>query len=216
MSPRANFRRTMKRVEALLHLNRTLQGRGRPPAEIHDLLRAAVVLALGALDALVADLIADAVPAAAKAGNIGDRVEGWVRERPRDFVSLLSHRDPHRALADLVRSRMANMTLQRAAAIEETLSSVLKLSVSWEAAAKKLDTNTTAEQVKQRLDAFVARRNQIAHTGDAQTGRAALASISRDWVEAGVRNVAAIGEAVCDVVARAYGPKLGRPRNKKS
>ena len=102
MSPRANFRRTMKRVEALLHLNKTLQGKGKPSVEIHDLLRAAVVLALGALDALVADLIAGAVPAAAKKGRIGDRVEGWVKEKPADFVRLLSDPDPH-WLANLVR-----------------------------------------------------------------------------------------------------------------
>ena len=106
------------------------------------------------------------------------------------------------------------MTLQRAAAIEETLYAVLKLETPWGAAAKRIGAGTTGADVKDRLDAFVARRNLIAHSGDVQPGKAALAGITREWVMSGVRNVSAIGEAACDAVAKEYGPKRGKPKEK--
>ena len=213
MSPRANFRRTMTRVQSLIRLNRNLQRRGRPPKENQDLLRATVVLSLGALDAVVADVIVDAVPAAAKLAKIGQQIQKWIEEKPEEVLLLFTDADPAHALAGFTRDRLADMTLQYAAAIDRTLRETIQLKSPWAVAGRKV--GLTPKEIKDELDGFVARRNDIAHRGDVVKGGTALQAITLKWVEDRIGYVSAIGEDISDIATKAYGPKRGRPKAKK-
>ncbi len=207
---KSNFRRSMKRAQGLVELNRQLSQRGRPSRELHDVLRGAIVLALASLDALVADVIVEAIPAASRAGKLGKRVEGWVKEEPDRFLDLLRAPDPHRALGESVKSKLAGVTFQRAQMIEDNLRNIIGVELSWEKAGESETPRLDADEIKERLNKVVDRRNEIAHKGD--TKGSALTSISRSWVESNVELVSRVGTMIGDSVSDVYGPKRGRPR----
>ena len=96
--------------------------------------------------------------------------------------------------------------------IEDNLRAVLDIQPPWASAAKNAGDSMNATQLKEQLDEFSDRRNQIAHKGDVKPGTKSPETISRDWVERQVRYVWAMGEAICDELAKAYGPKRGRPK----
>lgn len=195
----------------LVELNRTLSARGRPLRELQDVLRGAVVLGLGSLDAMVADAIVQAVPSAARKAKLGKRVQGWVKGDPDAFLTLFARADPHRELAEMVREELALVTFQRTATIEDYLRAVLDVEVPWDDATNKAGVDGTAAAYRKELDLFVGRRNQIAHKGDVRSG-AAPEGIHREWVETNLGRVSALGETICDAVNKAYGPRRGRPR----
>jgi len=212
MNARRNFRRTRDRVNRLIQLNRRLSARGRPLQENSDVLRAAVVLCLGALDALVVDSIVEAIPEASKRGKLGERVAGWLEKDGGQALKILAHPNPHRAMAEFVAEKLSLTTFQRTAIIEDNLKAVLGIQPPWASAAKNAEDSMNATQLREQLDQFSDRRNQIAHKGDVKTGSRAPETISRDWVERQVRYVWATGEAICDEIAKVYGPKRGRPK----
>lgn len=207
-----NFRRTKDRVNRLINLNKRLSSRGRPRREHSDVLRAAVVLSLGALDALVADAIVEAVPEASRKGTLGQRVADWLEKDGRQALSMMAHPNPHRALADFVAEKLSATTLQRAAVIEDNLRAILDAGPPWAVAAKRVGDNVTEAQLKRYLDQVSDRRNEIVHKGDVKTGTKAPESIARDWVERHVSYIWETGEAICAVIAKRYGPKRGRPK----
>lgn len=208
----SNFRRTRERVGRLIALNKRLSSRGRPRREQSDILRAAVVLCLGALDALVADAIVEAVPEALKRGKLGERVAVWLEKDGAEALKMLAHSSPHRAIADFIAEKLSDTTFQRTAVIEDNLKAVLGIGPPWNSAAKRCGIG--AEQLKEYLNQFSDRRNQIAHKGDVKTGTKAPETIHRDWVQGHVEYVWATGEAICDEIAKVYGPKRGRPKSK--
>jgi hypothetical protein len=169
-------------------------------------------LCLGALDALVADAIVEAVPEALKREKLGERVAGWLEKDGVRALNILAHSSPHRAMADFVAEKLSGMTFQRTAMIEDNLEAILGIGPPWDSAAKRCDID--ANQLKEYLNQFSDRRNQIAHKGDLKTGTKAPETISRDWVERHVEYVWTTGEAICDDIAQAYGPKRGRPKRK--
>jgi len=215
MNARSNFRRTRDRVNRLIQLNRRLSARGRPLQENSDVLRAAVVLCLGALDALVVDAIVEAIPEASKRGNLGKRVADWLEKDGMEALKILAHPNPHKAIAEFVAEKLSGTTLQRTAMIEDNLRAVLDIQPPWASAAKNAGDSMNATQLKEQLDEFSDRRNQIVHKGDIRTGTRAPETITREWVERHVRYVWETGEAICDEIARVYGPKRGRPKSSK-
>lgn len=73
----------------------------------------------------------------------------------------------------------------------------------WERAAQALsnaDKQWTADEVKQRLDEFIRRRNRIVHNGDLREQRPTTQPIRRDYVTEAARVIRAAGEAVNAVV----------------
>ena len=207
-----NFRRTKDRVNRLINLNRRLSSRGRPRREHSDVLRAAIVLSLGALDALVADAIIEAVPEASKKGTVGQRVADWLEKDGRQALSMMAHSNPHRALADFVAEKLSVTTLQRPATIEDNLRAILDVEAPWSMAARKIGGNVTEAHLKSSLEQISDRRNQIVHKGDVKTGTKAPEAIGRDWVERHVSYIWETGEAICTMIAKRYGPKRGRPK----
>jgi len=70
----AIFLRSMRRGRNLLALHRQVHGiRGRPPQHLADVLRGALVLCVGALDALVLECVLGAIPTLAQKGQLGSQ-----------------------------------------------------------------------------------------------------------------------------------------------
>ncbi len=198
-----SFERTLTRVDALLALHSQLHGtRGRPQQHVSDLLRGALVLTMAALDAVVLDAVVASIPDLARQGRGGNNLKKWIDEDPHGAIACFAAPDPHAALAELCRSRLGNLTLQRAEMIEGVLRDTVGCNAPWDHTAKLLSTKrkqVRAADVKRELTTYVERRNRIAHDGDrAPSGR--TTPIQRSFVSGALGLVRAVGTATCEVV----------------
>jgi hypothetical protein len=204
VAARQPFARSMRRVRGVLALHPTLHGtQGRPRQHVSDVLRGALVLAVGALDGLVLDAAIEAVAPVARADGLSSTFEKWVKEDPAGFWLALGAADRANALAEVGRGRLGSMTFQRAATIEGVLRDAAGCGAPWPAAAQRLSRTGVAwtpEQVRVELDAIVLRRHAIAHKGDVASGRRAT-PITLSYVAGAADIVEAVGLGVCDVVA---------------
>jgi hypothetical protein len=208
------FERTMERCDALVGLHRRIQesrGRGRPPQEMSDMLRGALVLAVAALDAVVLDSIVEAIPKLAMRGELGAEVAKKVTQV--ELLRCFGQADPHQALHDLCLTKYSAITFQKVEAIEANLCDSLGCEVPWPRAAERLKavgpvwdekalrTVTWNEKsVKHQLNEYVKRRNRIAHDGDRAEGAKRTSPITRGYVADAVRFLREVGMAVGDVV----------------
>jgi len=116
------------------------------------------------------------------------------------MVKALAEPDPQAELGALVRDKLARTTFQKSAMIESNLRDVLGVGEPWTAAALALTQSTdvewTAQDVREVLDAFMARRDRIAHSGDQKANSTGATTIQRPWVDRGVMVIEAVGEAV--------------------
>lgn len=163
------------------------------------------MLTMAALDALVVDSVVEAVPALAQKGELGPKVGKWIRENADGVLACFAETEPSQALAEIVRGELGSQTFQRASAIEGVLRDVLGVEGLWESAAKRLSTKDrtwSAEEVRNQLDVYVARRNRIAHDGDMQAGRrSATEPIQRRFVVSAIEVTRAVGESVVSSVS---------------
>jgi hypothetical protein len=192
-TPYETFEKSMRRVRGLLDLHPRLHGvRGRPAQHVSDVLRGALVLDVGALDALVLESVIAAIPAAADEGRLGPTVGKWVKDKPDAFLATLSQPAPKDALADLCRGELGQMTFQRSATIEGVLHDLIGCNPPWPVAAIELTaTGEVAwepDEVKDRLDEFVQRRHRIAHSADLRSDALAALPIRRGYVEEAERD----------------------------
>jgi len=204
--PLDNFTRSIQRVRRLLLLHQSLHGkRGRPQQQVSDVLRGATVLAAGALDGLVLEVVVAATPGVAKKGELGPTAEKWVEADAKRVLGAFAKEDPHQELASLVRDKLARTTFQKSAMIEANLRDIIGVPAPWQRAAITLSQSDddsvegewTADEVKDALDEFMLRRDRIAHSGDQKAGSTGATPIKRDWVSYGVSVVEAVGEAIC-------------------
>lgn len=201
----AGFERTMNRVDGLLELHGTLHGRrGRPTQEVSDVLRGALVLALAALDALVLDCVAAAIPGAAKNGTLGDYVKKWAKEDPDVFLAAFAEENPNETLSVIAAEKLGMMTFQKAETIGAVLTGVLGAEAPWARASELLMEDEDggfeydAQVVMTDLNGLTARRNRIAHSGDRNAAGTATTTIQRAYVQEAARLIRAIGVAVAD------------------
>lgn len=162
-------------------------------------------MAMAALDALVVDSIAEAIPELARQGKLGPTVEKWVKDQPESFLSCFASSDPAEALGVMCKEHLGHQTFQRSAAIEGVLRDAIGVTGIWEEAAKQLSKKTgkshTATEVAERLDVYVSRRNRIAHGGDLKEGSSSTAPIRRKFLVESVQTTRAAGQAVAKLVA---------------
>jgi hypothetical protein len=208
-TPFETFEKSMGRVEGLLRLHPKLHGiRGRPAQHVSDVLRGALVLAVGALDALVLQSVTAAIPPAARQGRLGRTVAKWVKDDPDGFLRGLAQEEPAEALADLCGEHLGALTFQRAAAIEGVLADVLSCRPPWPVAAQILtvtsDTAWDVATVKARLDEFVERRHRIAHSGDLLPGSGSTRPITRPYVEEAALVIRAVGHGIDQVATELH------------
>ncbi len=194
------FNKTMGRVDGLLALHPHIHGiPGRPKQHVSDVLRGALVLAAGALDALVLDSVVAAVPSAATANSLGPAVEKWVKEDPERILGAFALDDPRDVLATLCREKLGALTFQKSAMIQGVLRDVLGCEPPWDQAAEILtqaEDEWDAERVIERLDGFVERRHRVAHGGDLLPDSTATRPIQRPYVERAAKVIRAVGQAV--------------------
>jgi hypothetical protein len=198
----------MARVDGLIFLHGTLHGHpGRPQRHVSDVLRAALVLAIAALDALVVDSVVEGVGPVSKAAALGKTAGKWAKDRPEAVLACFGKANPHAALAKLAREQLGPITFQRSEAIAGVMSDVLGCEPPWNSAAADLSSQVPGEtwtetDVTRYLDAYVKRRNRIAHGGDVLSGKTRPESIRRNDVALAVRVVRAVSDAVSREVAR--------------
>jgi hypothetical protein len=203
--PQDVFQKTMRRVDGLLLLHPELHGTtGRPKQHVSDLLRGALVLSVAALDALVLDSVVAAIPRAVRDKDLGPNVTKWVKEEPAEFLALLGENEPGAKLAELCRSKLGQLTFQRAEMIEGVIRDVVQRDAPWSRAADILSEghgNWDADAVKDKLDEIVERRHRIAHSGDMLPNGTATRPIQLPYVQEAVRVINAVGEAVTQTLA---------------
>ncbi len=202
-APARAFTRTLERVGQLVELQSAITERGRPPQFLSDVLRGALVLGVAALDALVGDSVAESIPSLARRGMLGDVIAKWIKDEPKAVLATFAEEDPHQALAELCRKQLTDQTFQRADAIEGVLRDALGCTAPWERAAQALSDSSrtwTAAEVKDRLDEFVKRRNNIVHKGDLKPNRGTTQLIQRKYVQEATRVIKAVGDAVAAVI----------------
>jgi hypothetical protein len=197
-SPYETFGKTMHRVLGLILLHSELHGvRGRPKQHVSDILRGALVLAVGALDALILESVLSAIPAAARQGRLGPKVAKWIKEEPEAYLAALVEEDPVERVAVLCREQLGAITFQRSAMIEGVMRDVLRCDPPWSQAAETLadhyEEDWDEDEVKEQLDEFVARRHRIAHSGDVRPNSSATQPIQRPYVERGTIVIIAVG-----------------------
>ncbi len=204
----------MRRVRGVLALHPSLHGtRGRPRQHVSDVLRGALVLAVGALDGLVLEASIEAVAPVAEAEGLGASYAKWVKDDPAAFWDALTRLDPPSAIAEVGRARLSTTTFQRSQMIEGVLRDVVGCDAPWANAANRLSRSGrawAAEDVRKALDLIVERRHAIAHSGDLNPGLRAT-PITLRYVEEATNVVDAVGIAVCDVVNRRVRQVCRRP-----
>lgn len=200
------FEKTMKRVKGMLAVHSALHGTpGRPPQHVSDILRGALVLALAALDALVTDVTLEALPDLVRKGCLSDTLAEWMREKDNRGAAARCFEDALPATA-LVRAlgetTLTKSTYQRAEQIERVLDSFAGCRLGWDAVARELTARRvggrswTGDEVKSRLNAFVDRRNQIAHQGDVAAGKQSATGIRLAYVEEASEVILIVGRQV--------------------
>ncbi|MGX5654365.1 HEPN domain-containing protein [Geodermatophilus nigrescens] len=186
-----SFRKTLDRVQRLIDAHGTLHGGGpgRPQQQAADVLRAAVVLTVAALDAFVGDVTIEAIPELARKGRLGTQAHTIVK--PQDLLAALASADPALELQRFARSRFARTTLQSPASITNHLDNYLGYTVDWAQIAGRIGVPTPAD-AQAALGAYVERRHGIAHAGDVAPGRRGASPINKPYVERGRDVVAAV------------------------
>lgn len=197
------FEKSIRRVRGVLDLHPQIHGhRGHPRQHVSDVLRGALVLAVGALDGLVLEAVLESIPPVARANALGHTVSKWVKDDPEGFLLALASASPYDELVAIAREHLSSMTFQRSAMIEAVLRDVGSCDPPWHKAAKRLSKSGpawTSDTVQARLDDFVRRRHAIAHSGDLVDGRRA-SEITLAYVREAALVIEAVGLAVCEVV----------------
>jgi len=173
------FDSTIKRARALIRAHTKLhgQGRGKRPRFHSELLRAALVTSVSAMDAYFHDKIAQ---------NIARTIKRTEPDFPVELVSLLSEvgknkEDVVRALLKVttrdrplahvstqVNRLLSERTYQDPGKIEQGLKTI-GINGFWQSVAPKL--NTTPDQLKRDVVRYIKRRHAIVHVGDLGTSK---------------------------------------------
>lgn len=211
MTPLAQFDRTIKRADAVVSLHRrTYAAKGRPPQEWSDVLRGTLMLTVGALDALVDDLLVERLPIAILRGRQGFSVLKWVKDSPDRALQALSASTPQAELAKWVEHIHEKDSFVQPWVIEGALENELGCPLGannnakepWARMSTLMSTfgaTWTPQQCRAIHESVVRRRNQIAHDGDVH-GSGKTNSIRRTEVEVAILATACLGHSINAVI----------------
>lgn len=179
------FMATHGRAKTLLKLHSSGTP-GRPKRERGDILRAAVMLAVAAVDAYFHDKILERITPYLKAkkgkGLPGDLIKmlekgGGVEK----LLGIFYEERPHRHIHTIVRQAQADITFQKPDKIESALR-LVGVTDFWYLVALKMRRRTSKKFLRRKLGQYAARRDAITHEADQATGKR-LREISRPYVK---------------------------------
>jgi RiboL-PSP-HEPN len=179
------FSSTHERAGTLLKLHSSGTA-GRPKKEKEDILRAAVMLAVAAVDSYFHDKILERLTPllqARKGKNLpGDLIKLLEKNcGVEKLLGVLYEERPHRHIHTIVKQAQADLTFQKPDKIENALK-LIGISDFWYKVAVKMGHGTSKESLKRKLGQYAARRDKIAHEADRAPG-STLNKISRPYVK---------------------------------
>ena len=195
------FVKTNERAQKLIETHKELNPRGKPKVEHADILRAAVVLCVAAMDAYLHDLVVEKIARfvrAKKGTNLPGGLVTMIKENVSHdrLVGILFEKRPLAHIATVVRKATADRTYQEPAKIEGVLK-ILGVQDLWFQVGREL--GITKEKAKVFIQSYVTRRHEIVHRGDlgaAKKTKGKLRKISRPYAEKCVRDVSKFVEAI--------------------
>jgi len=203
-----NFRKTIKRAEAMISLHKTLCPRGKPKVEYSDILRAAVVISVAAMDGYFHERIPESLAPFVRAKK-GKNLPGRLLQIVKDsvchdrLIEILFEERPLSHLVTIVRKATADRTYQDAGKIEQAVG-MLGVDDLWFKVGQKL--KLSKEKAKNYVQSYVGRRHQIVHRGDyGQTKRSKnqVKPMGRAYAQRCVREVGRFVEAIDEVIEAA-------------
>ncbi|WP_439869666.1 HEPN domain-containing protein [Pseudomonas syringae] len=199
----AKFHKTARRCETLVDAYTTIHlmnaADENVPTAPKDIIRAAVVLAVAALDAYVTDVFVEKLATYLKRHRPDDSLVELLLKAgldTREALSLLTMERPYRRIRNLVRSYYAQYTTQRFEVIDSVFL-VYRLSKIIDSAAKK----TSKAHVKSRVGDLIIRRHEIVHSGDYNQANRIQdidEAKTKRWIGALEDLVAAMDEIICN------------------
>jgi len=206
------FEKTIARAESLVDLHRSAFPRGRPPAsgEHLDILRAAVVLSVSALDSYIHDKIVENVVRVVvhcgkkQSGFPGYLLEALKNRLPIDkALALIYRKRPDQEIQKIIRQHLAERSFQDPGKIASALR-YLGLQDLWDPLRRRLRL-TSKKKAKEFVVPYVKRRNQIVHEGDVYKSkkyRHKLRAISRPFAQRSVTDIGKFVRALDVIIDR--------------
>jgi len=178
------FRTAHERAETLFNIHSTGK-RGRPKKEREDILRAAVVLEIAAVDSYFHDKILERLTPFLKSrkgqglpGGLVDLLER--KGGTRKVLGIMYKPRPHRHIHTVVKKAQADLTFQKPPKITNALK-LIGVTDFWYKVARKMGRRASKDSVKERVGQYASRRDKIAHEGDRKRG-GSLNAIRRPYV----------------------------------
>jgi hypothetical protein len=196
------FRKSIARSQGLLSLHKELHGKqGKPRMEVSDILRGTMVMTFAALDAVVSDAVAAAIPVLAGRNGLGAEVTKFIKDNPQDVLKCFSAEDKTAALTALIRDKyLGEKSFQRIPSIDGVFNNVLGVPFDWKACATSYSAQSgktvDVDEFKRKFAKHNERRNNIAHEGDMKRDSTATVGIRLDDVRESVDVVSCVGRQV--------------------
>jgi hypothetical protein len=199
MRARSAFESSIKRAESLVDLHKNSFPAGRPPAkgEPPDILRAAVVFAVGAMDSYFHDKIIENVMrvidncASGGSGFPSNLMEVFKPKlTPEKTLMLLYRARPDEEIRKIISEHVAERTYQDPGRIEKGLQ-LIAIKDIWKSLRKELRL-PSEKKAKEYVMPYIERRHQIVHEGDlykSKKHRHRLRPISRPFAQKCVEEV---------------------------
>lgn len=168
------FRFNMERARKLVGLYQQLIDQGTDHDEVDDVLRASLVLAVGALDAFVHDRVGEQLVRYIRRSLKSDPDSLGPVERElkgvemREILRWLTLSRPFVQVRKVVDDRMGAQSLQHPGKIEEAFHLIGKKEI-WSQVSQGIEMN--AGELKRKVANAAKRRNQIVHEGDREKSR---------------------------------------------
>lgn len=197
------FHKTAKRCDTLVDTYTAIHGLNAadadaPPAP-KDILRAAVVLAVAALDAYVTDVFVEKLATYLKKHRPDDSLVELLFKsglNTREALSLLTMERPYRRIRNLVRSYYAQYTTQRFSVIDSVFLAYRLNKITDSAFGKVGKAHTKA-----RVENLINRRHEIVHAGDYNRANRIQdidEAKTKRWIAALEDFVTAMDEIICN------------------
>ena len=172
--------------------------RGQPDAATRDVLRAALVLAVSALDGFLHDRIALDLSAALRRAPPPPRLLEEVKKyrEPAQILKWMATEDPAGAFAETILEGFETAAFQNPGRTEYGVS-LLGVQDLWPKVGAALDPPLAEADVRKRLSSVIQHRHDIVHRADSR-------KVTRDPIVGDIEFIQAVAEAIdkeCEAVA---------------